>query len=74
MRDHERRKGVKEVSLLGHKEVPHGFGLRTGDGGITADSAEDCGRPALLSMDYWEEPGVQPSFGLLFLFPAIWYP
>ena len=44
---------------MGHEEVPHGFGLRTGNpGGNTADCAGNCGQPAQLSMDYWEEPGV----------------
>ena len=40
-------------------EVPRGFGLRTGDqDGDTAGGSGDCGRPAQLSTDYWEEPGV----------------
>ena len=59
----QRRKGVKGLLLVSQEEVPHGIGLRTGDGGDTADGAGDCQRPAQLSMDYWEEPG------LLFLFP-----
>ena len=31
MQDHAGRKGVKGLSLVGHEEVPRGFGLRTGD-------------------------------------------
>ena len=58
MRDHAGRKGVKGVSLMGHEEVPHCFGLRTGDGWDTVDGARDCGRPAQSSTDYWEELGV----------------
>ena len=52
------RKGVKGLSLVGHDEVPHGFGLRTRDHSVTADGAGDFGRPAQLSMDDWEELGV----------------
>ena len=52
------RKGVKGLSLVGHEEVPRGFGLRTGDRSETADGAEDRGRPAQSSTDYWQEPGV----------------
>ena len=54
MRDHAGRKGVKELSLVGHEEVPRGFGLRTGDPCDTADGAGDCWRPAQQSMDCWE--------------------
>ena len=39
-RDTTGRKGVKGLLLVGHEEVPCGFGLRTGDlGGETADGA-----------------------------------
>ena len=31
LRDHAGRKGVKGLLLVGHEEVPCGFGLRTGD-------------------------------------------
>ena len=31
MQDHEGRKGVKGLSLVGHEKVPYGFELRTGD-------------------------------------------
>ena len=31
MRDHAGRTEVKQLSLVGHEEVPHGFQLRTGD-------------------------------------------
>ena len=58
MQDHAGRKGVKGLSLVGHDEVPHGFGLRTRDHSVTADGAGDFGRPAQLSMDDWEELGV----------------
>ena len=44
--------------MVDHGEVPHSFGLRTGDGDDTADGARDCGRPAQSSTDYWEELGV----------------
>ena len=30
MRDHAGRKGVKGLLLVGHEEMPRGFGLRTG--------------------------------------------
>ena len=43
---------------MGHEEVPHSFGLRTGEQGNKTDGARDCGRPDQLSTDYWEEPGV----------------
>ena len=57
MRYHVGRRVVKRPSLVGHEEVPAGFGLRTGDrGGDTAD-AGNRGRPAQLTIDYWEEPG-----------------
>ena len=48
MRDHEGRKGVKGLLLVGHEKVPCGFGLKTGDhsNGDTVDSAGNCGRPA----------------------------
>ena len=60
---------MKGISLVGHEEVPHGFTLRTGDhGSYMADCAEDCRRPAQLSRDYWEDPGVSLSCRLLFLF------
>ena len=52
------RKGVKGLLLVGHEEVPCGFGLRTGDCGNTANGAGDCGRTAQPNMDYWEEPEV----------------
>ena len=52
------RKGVKVLPLVGYEEVPCGFGLRTGGHGNIADGAGDCRRPAQLSTDYWEEPGV----------------
>ena len=32
---------MKGLSLAGHEEVSHGFGLRTGDGSETADDAVD---------------------------------
>ena len=54
--DHSGRKGVKELLLAGHEEVPRGFGLRTGDFGDTAVGAGNLGRPAQMSTDYWEEP------------------
>ena len=68
MRDHAGRKEVKKLSLVGHEEVPHGFGLRTRDQGNTADDAGNCRRPAQLSMDYWEEPGEVNCRLLFFLF------
>lgn len=39
------RKGVKGPLLCGQKKVPHGFGLKTGDPGYTADGAGKGGRP-----------------------------
>ena len=44
-RDAAGRKGVKGLLLVGHEEVPCGFGLRTGDRGDTADGAGNRGRP-----------------------------
>ena len=70
MRDQAERKVVKGLSLVGHEEVPCGFGLRTRDPGDTADGAGDCRRSAQLSTDYWEEPEVYPRYRLLFLFPG----
>ena len=35
---------------MGHEKVPHGFGLRTGDHGDTADGA-GSGKPAQTSKD-----------------------
>ena len=57
------RKGVKGFVLVVHEKVPHGFALSSGDGSGsgTADVAVDCGRPAQLTMDYWEELGVHLS-------------
>ena len=55
--DHEGRKGVKGLPLVGHEEVLRGFGLRNGDPSDTADGAGDC-RSAQPSTDYWEELGV----------------
>ena len=53
------RKGVKGLLQVGHKKVPHGFGL-TGDcGGNTADGARTEGLP---------EPRTSTSF------PEIQYP
>ena len=46
MPEYAGRTGEKGLSLVGHEEVPRGFGLRTGDCGDTADGAGDCGRPA----------------------------
>ena len=40
------KKGVERLLLVGHEEVPCGFGLRTGDPGDTADGAGNSGRPA----------------------------
>ena len=69
------RKGVKGLFLVGHEKVPSGFGIRPGDcGGDTADGSGNRGRPFQPSMDYWAEPGVYLSYGLLFLFPEMWYP
>ena len=59
MQDHTGRKGVKGLSLVGHKKVPHGFGLRIEDcGSDTADGAGDCGKPPQPSTDYWGDLGV----------------
>ena len=44
--DHEARKGVKGLPLVGHEEVLRGFGLRNGDPSDTADGAGDQGKPA----------------------------
>ena len=56
MRYHVGRRVAKGPSLVGQEEVPGVFGLRTRDlGGNTAD-AGNSGRPAQLSIDYWEEP------------------
>ena len=46
-----RSRGVKGLLLAGHEEVPHGFGLRTGDLGDTAVGAGNHGRPIQLSID-----------------------
>ena len=61
------KKGVKGLLLASHKEVPCGFGLRTGDHCNTVDGAGNCGRPAQPSTDYWEELG-EVSCRLLFFF------
>ena len=37
---------MKGLLLVGQEEVPHGFGLRTGDRSDPADGAENSGRPA----------------------------
>ena len=66
LRDHVGQKGVKGLLQAGHKEVPCGFRLRTGDNGDTTDGSGNLRRPAWLSMDYWEGPG-EVSCGLLFL-------
>ena len=58
MQGHSGRKRVKGLSLVGHEEVLHGFGLIPVDSGETADGGGDCGRHAQLSTDYWVEPGV----------------
>ena len=39
MREHAGKKGVNGHWLVGHEEVPHGFRLRSGDCGDTADGA-----------------------------------
>ena len=45
------RKGVKGLWLLGHEEVPCGFGLRTGESGDTADGVRTKGGlPAKLGL------------------------
>ena len=46
MRDNVGRERVKGLSLVGHEEVPRGFGLITGDPSDTADGDGDCRRPA----------------------------
>ena len=58
MQDYARGQGVKGLLLMVHEEVPHGFGLRTRHHHDTADGGGDCGRPAQLSRDYWEQSGV----------------
>ena len=63
--------GVKGLLLADHEEVPHDFGIRTGDLGDTAVGAGNHGRPAQLSIDYWEELG-EVSCGLLFCFFSFW--
>ena len=45
-RDTAGRKGVKGLLLVGHEEVPCGFGLRTRDPSDTADGVGNRGRPA----------------------------
>ena len=45
-RDAAGRKGVKRLLLVGQEKVPHGFRLRNGDPGTTADGAENRGKPA----------------------------
>ena len=64
------KKGVKCLSLVGHEEVPHGFGLRTGDRGDIADGVRNLGRPDKLSMNYWEKPGEVSCGFLLFFSPS----
>ena len=56
-RDALGRKGVKGLSLVGHKRVPRGFGLRTGDHGNTADGGWGPREACQLSTDYWDELG-----------------
>ena len=51
------KKGWKRLSTAGHEEVPHGFGLRTGDLADTDDGVGNRGRPAQQGTDYGEEPG-----------------
>ena len=53
------RKGEKGLLLVGHKKVPHGFGLNGDRGSDTADGARNRGLP---------KPGTSTSF------PEIWYP
>ena len=65
--DHAGEKEVKGLLLVGHEEVPHGSGLRTGGCDDTADAAEDRGSPAQLSTGYREEPG-EVRCGLSFFF------
>ena len=54
-----RRKGEKGLLLVGHKKVPHGFGLTGDRGGNTSDGARTEGL---------SEPRTSTSF------PEIWYP
>ena len=37
---------MKGLLLVGHEEVPRGFGVRTGDRSDTVDGAGNHGRPA----------------------------
>ena len=69
-RDAAGRTGEKGLLLLGPEKVPHGFGLRTADPGVTADGAGNLGAGGCqLSTDYWEERGRGClSHRLLFLF------
>ena len=60
------RKGVKGLLLLGHEEVPCGFGLRTGESGDTADGVRTKGGlPAKLGL--LGRTGGHLSHRLLFL-------
>ena len=56
-RDTAGRKGVKGRLLVGHEEVPHGFRLRTGDPGDTADSAGNLGRSSSPARITGKKPG-----------------
>ena len=47
LQDHVDQKGMEGPSPApSHKDVPHSFGLRTGDHSDTADGAGNHGRPA----------------------------
>ena len=67
------RKGVKGLLLVGHEEVPPGYGLRIGDPSDTADGAGNHGRPASrvrITGKNWGLPEPWTSIS----FPEIRYP
>ena len=72
-RDASGRKGVKGLLLVGHKKVPHGFGLRTGDPGDTADGSGNCGRPASQAQITEKDQGL-PEPQTSISFPEMQYP
>ena len=72
-RDHEGRKGMKGLLLVGHEKVLCGFGIRTGDPANTADGSGNRGRPASQAWITGKNQGL-PEPRTSISFPEIWYP
>ena len=64
---------MKGLLLVGQEEVPHGFGLRTGDPSNIADGARNYRRPASPAWITGKKGGL-PELWNSVSFTEIWYP